>query len=169
MQKSPLFRKVNTTARGVHHLFGGDYRHERNAKVRRQSDTTHSSMHGRHLRGLDYTPLFRFLLSKVGARWDEVFSEAVARLDRPEPIYWLVALQEHQRNEIVRIGESSYFSGLYVDSAGVLLMVNPQLGLEDLAPICRCCTHTLNGKPFTRPATERSLSGGIVQSAAETS
>ena len=42
--KEPLYRKVNTRAHGVHHNFGGDYRHERNSK--KKSDLPHESMHG---------------------------------------------------------------------------------------------------------------------------
>ena len=36
--------------------------------------------------------MFKFLLSKVGADWDSIFSEAKRRLDKPEPIFWMVAL-----------------------------------------------------------------------------
>ena len=113
-----------------------------------RSDAVRGAMHGKHRRGLDYTPLFRFLLSRVGSEWDGVYREAVARLDRPDPIFWLVARHEHERREMVRVGESSYFSGLYVDDAGILRIVNPDLRPEDLSPSCDCCTHTLNGVRF---------------------
>jgi hypothetical protein len=148
--KEPLFRKVNTRARGVRHQFGGDYRHERNTKTEKNSDVTHGSMHGRHRRGLDYTPLFRFLLSKVGANWDEVFSEAVSRLDRQEPIFWMVAIHEHEKQEFFGTGESTYFSGLYVDEDGRLQIVNPALGPQSMTPRCTCCTHTFNGVRFSK-------------------
>ena len=105
--KKPLYRKVNTRARGVRHRFGGDYRHVRNTK---RAESDRGSMHGKKQRGLDYTPLFRFLLSKVGQPWDDVSSEAVARLDKPEPIFWLVALHEHERRDVVLVGESTHFS-----------------------------------------------------------
>jgi len=49
--------------------------------------------------GLDYTPLYRFLLSKVGEDFDEVYSEAVARLDRPDPVFHLVARNEAERQD----------------------------------------------------------------------
>ena len=101
-------------------------------------------------RGLDYTPLFRFLLSKVGSDWSAVHSEAVARLDRTEPIFWLVALRPEDEQECVRIGEASYFSGLKVDGNGVLQIVNPEFGPGSLAPRCKCCTHTFNGLRLTR-------------------
>lgn len=61
-------------------------------------------MHGRARHGRDYTPLFRFLLSKVGGDWDAIHAEAVSRLDTPEPIFWLVALNEADRKPYVRIG-----------------------------------------------------------------
>lgn len=148
MEKKPLFRKVNTLARGVRHNFGGEYRHERNTKAESSLDISRKSMHGRHCRGLDYTPLFKFLLSKVGSEWNQVFSEAVSRLDEREPVFWLVALHESERKDVVRVGESSYYSGLYVDSSGLLKVVNPELSAAEMTPSCPCCTHTFNGVRF---------------------
>jgi hypothetical protein len=150
-EKQPLYRKVNTQTHRVHHDIGGDYRTQRQAA---EEDGGRGSMHGKRRRGLDYTPLFRFLLSKVGSEWNEVYSEAVARLDRPDPIFWMVALHEHERREMVRAGESSYYSGLYVDDEGILRAVNPDLRAADLAPYCSCCTHTFNGERFGLPLDE---------------
>jgi hypothetical protein len=111
-------------------------------------------MHSKAPKGRDYTPLFRFLLSKVGKRWSEVFAEAAARLDQTAPIFWLVALQEHDRRDYVRIGESSYFSGMYVAEDGTLQIVNPDIGPSSLEPGCKCCTHTFNGIRFTKHFTD---------------
>ena len=154
MNKEPLFRKVNTTAHGVHHRHGGDFSDARNTKAQRDFQGKHQSMHGKQHRGLDYTPLFRFLLSRVGQDWDSVYSDAVSRLDKPDPIFWLVARSGHERKECIRVGESTYFSGLYVDDEGVLRKVSPDLSVEDLHPLCSCCTHTFNGTPFTN-ATQK--------------
>jgi hypothetical protein len=145
-RKDPLYRKVNTQTHHVHHGTGGDFRARRGALE--GSDATRDAMHGKQRRGLDYTPLFRFLLSRVGAEWDGVYREAVARLDRPDPIFWLVARHEHERREMVRVGESTYYSGLYIDDSGILQIVNPDLRVEDLSPSCSCCTHTFNGVRF---------------------
>ena len=145
--KQPLYRKENTTAHLARHD-GGDYRDERQRSQR--SDAPRESMRGQKRRGLDYTPLFKFLLSRRGQPWDTVFGEAKARLDRPEPIFWLVALPGYERKPYVRVGESSYYSGMYVDEAGILQLVDPSLGPSSLAPSCKCCTHTFNGVPFTR-------------------
>lgn len=148
----PLYRKVNTRARGVDHHSGGDYRWARNAKPRnfelmlKMVKTTE--------RGLDYTPLYRFLLGKVGEDFDTVYSEAVARLDKDEPIFHLVARSEAERRAIVRIGESTFYSGLYVDDDGRLAVVDPAVGVETLEPDCPCCTHTFNGVRFTKPFRE---------------
>lgn len=150
MLKPPLFRKVNTRARGVHHHFGGDYRHQRNTKTELRSAAVRQGMHGNRRRGLDYTPLFKFLLSKVGQRWDDVYAEAASRLNWPEPIFWLVARHQHEQRDYVRIGEASYYSGLYIDEAGVLQVANPKLGPSSLPPLCACCTHTFNGIRFTQ-------------------
>jgi hypothetical protein len=149
--KAPLYRKVNTTAHGVHHGTGGDFHDQRNSKAAALSDAARLPMHGKARRGLDYTPLFKFLLSKVGCDWSEVHAEAVARLDRAEPIFWLVARQPHEEQDVVRVGESSYFSGLRIDDHGRLQRVNAALGPGDLAPTCGCCTHTFNGLKFPRP------------------
>ncbi len=149
-QKEPLYRKVNTRARGVHHGTGGEYRWTRSAAPDRRERAREGSMRGTERRGLDYTPLFRFLLSRVGEPWEPTYREAVARLDRPEPIFWLVARSEEERRAAVRIGESSHYSGLYVDDDGLLAKVDPAVGPETLVPSCSCCTHTFNGVPFTR-------------------
>ncbi len=149
-RKKPLYRKVNTRARGVHHNKGGDYRHERNTKAENSREATLGSMHGKQRRGLDYTPLFRFLLSKVGEDWNAAHSEAVSRLDTEEPIFWMVARSEADKRPCVRIGESSIYSGLYVNENGKLAKVDPQLRNEDLTPDCPCCTHTFNGVPLIR-------------------
>ena len=150
IKKPPLFRKVNTTAHGIHHRFGGDFRDERHGSNFDDSASMRSGMHGEKRRGLDYTPLFRFLLSKIGREWKATYAEAASRVNREEPIFWLVALSSENENPYVRTGESSYFSGLKVDEHGTIQLVNPQLGPGSLAPQCKCCTHTFNGIRFTR-------------------
>lgn len=149
-RKEPLYRKVNTRTRGVHHDTGGDYRHERNTKAEKTNESMRGSMHGKKRRGLDYTPLFKFLLSKVGQDWNTVLSEAIGRLDHDEPIYWMVARTAIDRKPYVRIGESAIYSGLYIDDDGRLAKVAPDLRNEDLTPSCPCCTHTFNGVPLIR-------------------
>lgn len=141
----PLYRKVNTRARHVHHNSGSDAKYDRNTKK-----GISKSMKKDKQRGLDYTPLYNFLLSKIGQDWNKIHSEAINRLDKEEPIYHLVALDEHQKKDRVRIGESSYYSGLFVDEDNKLQKVNPDLKNEDLTPECPCCTHTFNGKPFLK-------------------
>lgn len=146
-EKSQLFRKVNTKTFNVHHNFGGDFKNTRNSK-KETLEQTKGKMFGRKERGLDYTPLYRFLLSKVGLDWDTVFSEAKSRLNSSDPIFWMVALRENEKEDFIRTGESSYFSGLYVDNSGVLQISNPNLKAKDMKPFCNCCTHTFNGKLF---------------------
>jgi hypothetical protein len=154
MQQTPLYRRVNTTAHSLHRQSLGDsFANERNTKQVLRSEASHRSMSAKKQRGLDYTPLFRFLLSKAGSEWNAVHAEAVRRLDRPDPIFWLVALQEHERKDYVLVGDSSYYSGLYVDGAGLLQVVNPSLSPSSFIPLCKCCTHTFNGVRFTRPFT----------------
>ncbi len=157
----PLYRKVNTRARGVWHNKGGDYRHERNSKREKQAvedEVTLGTMHikaqrssdkGKKQRGLDYTPLYRFLLSKVGAEWEAVYKEAAARLDKPDPIFHIVTLDPDDRYPVAR-AENAYYSRLYVDENGILAVIDPSIGVEDIRPSCACCTHTFNGQPVTR-------------------
>ena len=133
-RKEPLYRKVNTQARGVHHKFGGEARWERNTKAGKANEASRGSMHGKTQRGLDYTPLFRFLLSRVGKDWDGVYSEAVSRLDKPDPIFWLVAKTDLAKQAVVRIGESTYYSGLYIDDDNLLAVVDPGITEGDLDP-----------------------------------
>ena len=144
-EKSKLFRKVNTKAHGVRHDIGGDFKDSRNGKTETLQQIK-GTMFGTKERGLDYTPLFRFLLSKVGNNWNEVFSEAKSRLNKQEPIFWIVALNDEEKRDYFRVGESTYFSGLFVDENGVLQLVNPDLKSVDMRPLCGCCTHTFNGK-----------------------
>ncbi|MCR6501541.1 hypothetical protein MUO32_21110 [Shinella sp. CPCC 101442] len=145
-RKKPLYRSVNTRTHGVRHGGGEDYRDSR----RREGRVQAGAMGGRQRHGLDYTPLFKFLLSRVGDNWDAVHAEAVVRLDRAEPIFWMVARSPAERKPFVRMGESAYYSGLFVDDDNRLQRVDPDLGVEQMEPGCACCTHTFNGVPFTR-------------------
>jgi hypothetical protein len=155
--KEPLYRKVNTKARGCHHRLGTDAKYDRNTK-----EGIQRSMKSGVRRGLDYTPLFKFLLSKVGKKWDEVYQEAQSRLDSEEPIFWMVDLdREDSRKWPSNIPEetkkrfngsfpyhNSYYSLLIVDEEGVLQIKDPSLKNQDIVPHCPCCTHTFNGKPL---------------------
>jgi hypothetical protein len=52
------------------------------------------------------------------------------------PIFWLVAVGSAPRRPVVWIGESSRYSGLYVDDTNRLSVVDPTLGPEKLTPTC---------------------------------
>lgn len=145
----PLYRKVNTRTHGVMHG-GGEFSWSRNSKSSRNDTSLHGSMNGKKRLGYDYTPLFKFLLSRVGQPWDDVYADAIARLDKEEPIFWLVARPGEAGQDYVRTGENTYYSGLFVDELGILSIVNPDLTLDMMKPFCRCCTHTFNGMPFTQ-------------------
>jgi hypothetical protein len=154
-EKIPLYRKINSRTHGIQHG-GGDYKWVRGTKEEKRSDVGRGKMHGKRRNGLDYTPLFKFLLANVGKNWDEVYSAAVLRLDDPEPIFWLVARSEEERQAVVRLGENSYYSGLFVDENNLVALVDPSLRIETMKPACACFTHTFNGKPYVR-AFEREL------------
>ncbi len=145
--KKNLYRKVNTKTRWVHHNFWWDYKYSRNKK-RETIEQVKWTMHGKHRRGLDYTPLFKFLLKKVWYNWDEIYSEAVSRLDKSDPIFWLVAINDADKKDFVRVWESSYYSWMFVDKDWILQLTNSNLKPEDIWLLCSCCTHTLNWEAF---------------------
>jgi hypothetical protein len=145
-RKEPLYRKENKLARHYPGNKGGDFRHIRNTKLMKEFDGTRMSMTSKR-RGLDYTPLFRFLHSQVGTRWDEVYSEAVSRLDREEPISWIVV---NDGRPIVCLGEQTYYHALFVDEHGILRFVDKSAPMPANYFICPCCTTTLDGVPIKK-------------------
>lgn len=145
-QKEPLYRKENTLARDMHHNFGGDFRHDRHTKKHINSEAMHSPMAKNVKRGLDYTPLFRFLLSKVGQNWDMIYSEAVSRLDREDPIFWIVEHNNEDKSGIVRIGDYTYYHSLFVDENNLLQKINPDVTSDHINVYCDCHTWSLDGK-----------------------
>lgn len=129
----PLYRKENKVSLSNKYNVstGSEYRYQRHSKAFLNDDRNHKSMtSGKY--GYDYTPLFKFLLSKVGSDWDKIYAEAKARLNDPEPIFWMVALQESERRSIVRLGDSTYYSRLFVDDDGILAIVNPNISSTEL-------------------------------------
>jgi hypothetical protein len=148
----PLYRKVNTKTHGVHHLKGWDASRDRNTKSGMQR-----SLKKNVRRGLDYTPLYMFLLSKVGRPWSEVHSEALSRLPKGDDILNNI-FNRPEPYRILGTGESAYFSGMFIDDDGILRKVMPEIQNEDILPLCNCCTHTLNGEVLVRkfdPAMDR--------------
>jgi hypothetical protein len=144
--KKPLYRRHNKLAMGFrHNSLGGDFRNLRNTKELKNFEGTHKSI-GRTRGGYDYTPLFKFLFSRVGGNWDAIFSEAVNRLDKQEPIFWLVDIQFQQGDYgVVRIGESSYYSKLTIQDNQLIIA---DANATPPAKSCTCCTHTFNGTVY---------------------
>ena len=140
----PLYRKVNSRTIKNNHHTGSDARHDRNTKR-----GLSRSMKKNVQRGLDYTPLYMFLLSKVGEDFDKVHSEAIKRLDKEEPIFHMVS-KDKEGVGYFRGGENSLFSSLYIDDNNTLQKINPNLSNEDLEPSCTCCTHSFNGKSLIK-------------------
>jgi hypothetical protein len=124
-------------------LTGSDFRHSRNTKKFKNFEGDRMPMKkGKY--GYDYTPLVRFLLSKAGKDWDVVFSEVKERLDKTEPIFWLVKFSNDiDIQPIVYVGEGKYYHTLIVDD-NILTVYNKTATLED--GLCSCHTHTLDGK-----------------------
>lgn len=104
-------------------------------------------------KGWDYTPLFKFLLSKVGGNWNSIYSEILPRINDRSIITWMI----DEEQDYVRVNESTYFSSLYIDEEGLLQIVNKSINENSLEPSCDCCTHTFNGKLFTKKYKEKSI------------
>ena len=109
--------------------------------------------------GWDYTPLFKYLLSKVGKPWNDVYKDVKPRLNIIIPIYWMVNRYKNKDELLgyIRVGESTYYSSLYVDEKGLLQYVDKTINEHTLEPSCKCCTHTFNGKRFTKKYIERPI------------
>ncbi len=144
--KKPLYRTMNTRSHGVnyHRGIGPDSRHDRNTK-----DGLRKSMASRKL-GLDFRPLFLFLQSKVGEKWDDVYSEAKSRIPASEAhvIDYIFCENRPDDTEYFMINENCCYSRLKVDDDGILQKYS-DLRIEQMYPSCGCCTHTLDGKVIT--------------------
>jgi hypothetical protein len=125
------------------------------SKLYRKNNNT---AHGAQL-GWDYTPLFKYLLSKVGQPWNEVYKDVKPRLNSTIPIYWMVSKYKNVDNLLgyIRVGESTYYSSLYVDDKGLLQYVDKSINENTLEPSCNCCTHTFNGKRFTKKYKDKNI------------
>lgn len=149
LNKEPLYRKVNTKAAYCFHWYGSDA-----AKDRGTKHGIPKSMKKDVRRGLDYTPLYKFLLSKVGKEWDAVYSEACSRLITDEPIWHMVENNKPNHQTYFNLGyfinEKSFYSKLFVDENGILQKKDPSITADSFTPSCPCYTHTFNGIRFTK-------------------
>jgi len=155
-RKKPLFRKENKSSLSTHYyvIKGGDFRHERHTKEMKNFQGNKKNMNPKNNLGYDYTPLYRFLQSKVGKPWNDVHAEAVSRLNGKEgeknifylvyPDLTIVHPLHGKVPPIVRLGEGSMYHSLTVDENGILQFIDKNAKCE--LSLCSCCTHTLNGK-----------------------
>lgn len=114
---------------------------------------------------LDYTPLFKFLLSKEGEKWEDVWRDCQKRVDTVEPVLWMVqnillnGLPKYDKSpeeydKSFGYGEGSYFSTMYVDENGILQVVDKNYKEPTSLEYCRCCGETFNGllyETYKRP------------------
>lgn len=125
------------------------------SKLYRKNNNT---CHGAQL-GWDYTPLFKYLLSKVGQPWNDVYKDIKPRLNSIIPIYWMVNRYKNKEDLLgyIRVGQSTYYSSLYVDDKGLLQYVDKSINEHTLEPSCKCCTYTFNGKRFIKKYREKNI------------
>lgn len=143
----PLFRKEKKTGLSTHYyvVAGSDYRRTRNSKKQKEFDGHKQPMNTGKW-GVDYTPLYRYLLSKVGQKWADVYSAICARLpiEHRDAIWHMV--KTHKEDLCFRGGEHSYYSTLIVEY-GILVKVDGENKFDPKTlHKCTCCTHTFNGK-----------------------
>ena len=155
IKKKPLYRKENKTCINWqgNHRRDDDFKHERHTKKFKKFDGNKMSMKGKRKKGYDYTPLYRFLHSKVGQDWNEIYSEAKSRLDKTDPIFYIVEKPNtpytrlaSSPKDIARVGEGTYWHTMYIDENKTLQFKNKEATIK---ASCNCCTHTLDGKIIT--------------------
>lgn len=166
--KKLLYRKLNRNANNVIREEGtyGEFKWDRKTKRTLKNESLRQKMHG---------PLYQFLLSKVGttADWDDVYSEAKRRLkggggrQHDHAIFDIVLLRDDMNDDVymratsntykesmVRIGDYSYYSLLYVHpNTNRLTKLDPDLTVEHLKTMSYYfrpykCTMTFNGERF---------------------
>jgi hypothetical protein len=147
MKKDPLFRKINTTAHG------SICKNKRAKYDRNTKKGISQKMGSNHKHGYDYTPLVRFLLSKIGSHWDEIYSEISKRSIDKKILSLFVSFRKENIPQFdgkivpyIRISDSSYWSAMFFDDNNILQLVDPNLKKDDIPIWCKCCTHTFNGK-----------------------
>jgi glutathione peroxidase-family protein len=128
-----LIRKVNRKSsfeKSQH------YRYIRHTKAQLAFDGNFQPMKRSKKNGVNYHPLFQWLLSKVGQNWDKVYSEACKRVPQEfrETIFYMVNTHAIKKDGIVvdskgqalhstfRFGEARHFKQLYVNK-GILTKV----------------------------------------------
>ncbi len=129
MEKEKLYRKVNKKSLSSLYdtIRGGEYRwhRQKHKRVDFENPVNFLSMRsGKY--GRDFTPLYRFLTSKVGRDWDEVYSEAVSRIERVDRAKIFDLVGKRTDYPIVRLGEATHFYRLYVDENNILQFVDAE-------------------------------------------
>lgn len=152
MDSKPLFRKISKTSHDGYRFY---YYPRKRAKFDRHTKngtrrSLASQNEWKEMESMyDYTPLFLFLLKKVGTNWDDIWKECQQRLNSIEPV--LIMVVNVGRNGLVvtyndysqpsglfveeqtdgtsygpcfRYGENTYFSTLFVDDNHLLQYVD---------------------------------------------
>lgn len=118
IEKPWLFRKKRRDP-----WYNGKYHYRYERAKRKRDDISfmpmgHSMHHGGKNGNYDYSPLYRFLVSKVGGNWDEIYSEAVQRLYSEKPIWWYVDVRYDVGKTRIRLGVRP--TRFYIDNNNIL-------------------------------------------------
>ena len=95
----------------------------------------------------------------MGQPWNDFYKDVKPRLNSTIPIHWMVSTNKDVNTLLgyIRVGESTYYSSLYVDNKGLLQYVDKTIDHTTLEPTCKCCTYTFNGKRFTNKYKEKNI------------
>jgi hypothetical protein len=123
MEKESLYRKRNRPSLSTKYYEKSrlKYRYERAKHNREERSTIPIKRRGVNpfeCCAYNYNPLFKFLHSKVGSKWDEVYSECCSRLNYRQPIWWIIDKVKKEKRK-VRVGENTYVDNLYIEN-GIL-------------------------------------------------
>lgn len=150
----PLYRTACRPTYG-HFKENKHYRHIRNKKKTviegEESVDTDTKMvrQRKDVRQLDFTPLYKYLQSKVGEDYDTVYSNVVERIPRNQRgVIDYIVMADNTGDGVARLGESTYFRTLYVDENNKLQFVNKDYK-QTVSKWCYMDTTTLDGKTIT--------------------
>lgn len=149
-EEKPLYRKEKKTGLMTQYYVnrGGEYRWERSKSVtpNRVYDALKQQMKSRKL-GMDWQPLYNFIMSNVGCNYDETYSKALKRCNKFRDEFnkhWAYLFNDDR--DIVRLGENTYYSALTIDEFNNIQIRNT--GAEPIkgGSFSFGYTHSFNGK-----------------------
>lgn len=136
-KKKKLYRERNFRQRWDEYNYHPKYswkRHSKQAMKDLENEITHEGMtkskHGDQGEGYDYTPMFKFVLKHIGEDVDKIYSEVCRRTNERGKYLFNVLVSRKPKDELnplLRLGETSFWSQLYVDENNKIQKVEPNM------------------------------------------